>query len=266
MRRKHDILPAVRVASIVCAAIAALLPLAHDTADKAHAQRKTSCDDFALMLASTERYRDGFIRRIEMKSDPSKWKARLDLLNKAITGNYVLSDVNDIARSIDETIPKEIDLVNRQQFQLKVRDALASEISKANSWSDAELLDTKQRWQADVDEIVADAQRAGCTKIAAKPTPAPVPPFGKLIHVVSGTYGANCGVAEGNKTEPLASECNAKKSCVYTINHTVIGDPKYGCAKNYIAKWTCGYDTEVFTATVDPEAGRGGMVRLYCPN
>jgi hypothetical protein len=84
------------------------------------------------------------------------------------------------------------------------------------------------------------------------------------IQVVSGTYGANCGQGESNKTEHLAAACNGKPQCSYEINYRVIGDPAPGCAKNYIAKWRCGSDPRVRSAEVRPEAGRGSTVVLSC--
>ncbi len=84
------------------------------------------------------------------------------------------------------------------------------------------------------------------------------------IQVVSGTYGANCRVAEGNMTSQLASACNGKMRCDYAVNVTVLGDPAHNCSKNYVAKWRCGNDPRVNTATVEPEAGYGRTASLSC--
>ncbi len=84
------------------------------------------------------------------------------------------------------------------------------------------------------------------------------------IKVVAGTYGQNCGVSKGNKTEHLASECNGKTKCEYVVNTFVIGDPYFGCAKNYIAEWNCGADQNLHTSMIPPEAGWSSTITLSC--
>jgi len=84
------------------------------------------------------------------------------------------------------------------------------------------------------------------------------------INVVSGSYGQNCGAPQGNVTAHLAEQCNGQKVCKYRIYHKVIGDPKPGCAKDYVASWRCG-NGPVKTASAPPEAGTGSTVTLICP-
>jgi hypothetical protein len=84
------------------------------------------------------------------------------------------------------------------------------------------------------------------------------------ISVASGTYGGNCGGPEANVTAHLASACNGKSSCEYSIDYTVIGDPIPGCAKDYVAKWTCSGSAEQQTARAAAEAGYGSKVLLKC--
>lgn len=57
----------------------------------------------------------------------------------------------------------------------------------------------------------------------------------KGIQVLEATYGENCRVARGNVTKHIASVCNGKNSCTYTIDYTVIRDPAVSCAKDSIA-------------------------------
>lgn len=85
------------------------------------------------------------------------------------------------------------------------------------------------------------------------------------ISVVSGTYGGNCGQATGNKTDALARTCNGRASCDYRVDHTVIGDPAPGCAKTYVAVWSCGGQTTQ-RVTLSAEAGFGSTARLTCPS
>lgn len=84
------------------------------------------------------------------------------------------------------------------------------------------------------------------------------------IRVISGTYGQNCGTGHGNKTDHLASQCNGKSFCDYRIDHTVIGDPAFGCSKEYIAEWRCG-SGDLKSTKAKAEAGFGSVIRLSCP-
>jgi hypothetical protein len=95
------------------------------------------------------------------------------------------------------------------------------------------------------------------------PPPGPPPP-GPGIHVVSGTYGGNCGQPEGNVTRHLAASCDGRASCNYRVDHTVIGDPAFLCKKTYVAKWRCGGGTQINEASVPAEA-TAKTVTLSCP-
>ncbi len=83
------------------------------------------------------------------------------------------------------------------------------------------------------------------------------------IRVVSGTYGGTCRQPQGNRTADLASTCDGRNSCRYTIDTRVIGDPAFGCAKDYVAEWTCGRDRSIRQSRVAPEADRQS-VTLEC--
>ncbi|HPX61294.1 MAG TPA: hypothetical protein PLN25_05940 [Deltaproteobacteria bacterium] len=85
-----------------------------------------------------------------------------------------------------------------------------------------------------------------------------------VINVISGSYGQNCGAPQGNVTAHLAEQCNGQKVCKYRIYYKVIGDPKPGCAKDYVATWRCG-NGPVRSASAPPEAGTGSIVTLTCP-
>jgi len=77
------------------------------------------------------------------------------------------------------------------------------------------------------------------------------------IRVVSGTYGgATCRQPRGNRTADLAAACDGNRQCRYTIDVRTIGDPSFGCAKDYVAEWTCGTDRALHTTRVAPEADR----------
>lgn len=84
------------------------------------------------------------------------------------------------------------------------------------------------------------------------------------IQVVGATYGRNCGAPSGNQTANLGTACNGRARCPYRVDYRAIGDPAYGCAKDYVADWTCG-DARVRRTTAAPEAGFGSEIVLQCP-
>ncbi len=85
---------------------------------------------------------------------------------------------------------------------------------------------------------------------------------GGSIQVSAGTYGGNCGVPHGNVTGDLAGTCNGQRTCDYTVDYQKIGDPRFGCAKDYVAEWSCGGETR--RTVVAPEAGYQGVAHLTC--
>ena len=108
---------------------------------------------------------------------------------------------------------------------------------------------------------------SGCT-VAVGPAPSqpPPPPPGppNTIRIVAGSYGQNCRAAHGNVTPHLQQACDGQQNCAYRIDHRVIGDPAFGCQKDYVAEWTCGGDPNVYRAVAAPEAGYGSVVQLIC--
>ena len=85
------------------------------------------------------------------------------------------------------------------------------------------------------------------------------------ISVVGGTYGGNCGASHSNVTGALGSACNTLGHCDYIVDYTILGDPAPGCAKDYVAEWTCNGQSLVQRATASPEAGFRKTVTLVCP-
>ena len=85
------------------------------------------------------------------------------------------------------------------------------------------------------------------------------------IRIESATYGGNCGATWGNVTHHIARQCNGKSKCRYTVDHKVIGDPAYGCAKTYTVRYRCGNNPQVFEKALTAEAGWGDKaVLLEC--
>jgi hypothetical protein len=95
---------------------------------------------------------------------------------------------------------------------------------------------------------------------SASPSPATTPATG--IQVVSATYGGNVGATVGNATTPIASVCNGKTGCVYTVDYRVLGDPVPNKAKDYVVRYDCNGSTQVASAAA--EAGLGSTVTLTC--
>jgi hypothetical protein len=92
----------------------------------------------------------------------------------------------------------------------------------------------------------------------------PAPRGSRPIVVRTGSYGPNCGAPRGNVTTHLAQTCNGRSECAYRVDYKVIGDPVYGCQKEYVAEWTCGRHPHVHRASAPPEAGFGSTVELRC--
>ena len=75
----------------------------------------------------------------------------------------------------------------------------------------------------------------------------------------------NCRAAHGNATAHLHQACDGRAECAYRIDYKVIGDPAYGCQKDYVAEWTCGANPQIHQAVAPPEAGLGSVMAISCP-
>lgn len=87
-----------------------------------------------------------------------------------------------------------------------------------------------------------------------------------VVRVTSATYGgATCHQPNGNVTSFLATACNGKKICDYSVQYQNIGDPAPGCAKDFAVQWTCSMGPGG-SAGAPAEAGLGSHVILQCAN
>ena len=72
------------------------------------------------------------------------------------------------------------------------------------------------------------------------------------ILVLNATYGMNCNARlSGNQGKNLGAACDGKATCSYYVDHTVIGDPARGCAKEYVLMLrmaSCGFVTTIIIA------------------
>lgn len=101
---------------------------------------------------------------------------------------------------------------------------------------------------------------------------------GSIITVVSATYGGNCkkfiptngtinSVHSGNATTWVKRFCDGQSTCNYKIDYLQIGDPVYGCVKDYVVQWKCSGSPAVkmLAVTPPPDAGLKRTAILTCP-
>jgi hypothetical protein len=97
-----------------------------------------------------------------------------------------------------------------------------------------------------------------------QPAPVETPSDRGPIRVMGATYGQNCGVAEGNATAALARACDGHDRCDYHVDASVLGDPRVGCAKNFVVEWQCQRSERRFRQVLPGESGFGSLVTLLC--
>ncbi|MBX3204528.1 MAG: hypothetical protein KF764_05635 [Labilithrix sp.] len=86
------------------------------------------------------------------------------------------------------------------------------------------------------------------------------------IRVKTAAYGGNCGVSAASFTKPVAdlfNACNGKQECTYGIDARKLGDPKVGCAKDFVATYTCADFPREYTVAATAEAS-GKQLKLSC--
>jgi hypothetical protein len=85
------------------------------------------------------------------------------------------------------------------------------------------------------------------------------------IAIVQATYGGGaCGAPAGNVTPALARTCDGKADCTYKVDPSVLGDPKFGCAKTFEVIWRCPGEEKVRRVELPGEAAFGGPAELTC--
>lgn len=88
-------------------------------------------------------------------------------------------------------------------------------------------------------------------------------PDQRVLRVVGATYGGNCRAPANNALADVSARCNGKKACEYTISFKVLGDPVYGCKKDFQVKYFCG-PSGPFQGSAAAEAGYGSKIRMIC--
>jgi hypothetical protein len=81
-----------------------------------------------------------------------------------------------------------------------------------------------------------------------------------VIHVVSATYGENCGARPGNATTDAQMSCDSDNKCTYAVDVDRLGDPAGGCEKDFKIDYKCDPDGQTLTAK-DPQ---GKVLELAC--
>jgi len=96
------------------------------------------------------------------------------------------------------------------------------------------------------------------------------------VNVLEATFGGttvpiynDCPViAPGNVTSPVYAACQGKKSCDYTVDTSVIGDPAFGCWKSFEVTYQCamnGNATQTVLIPADPGGADNQTITLSCP-
>jgi hypothetical protein len=84
------------------------------------------------------------------------------------------------------------------------------------------------------------------------------------IHVLSATYGGNCGAPAGNATSDARMSCDGDRKCTYSVDVERLGDPALGCGKAFMREYECTPGGPAVRADVPAEAGFGKLVELSC--
>lgn len=84
------------------------------------------------------------------------------------------------------------------------------------------------------------------------------------ILVSQATYGGNCNALLGNMTGVLATSCNGRADCEYTVDYKVLGDPARGCRKNFAVEWRCTGSAAKHQLSLPGEAGNRSLAKLTC--
>ncbi len=59
------------------------------------------------------------------------------------------------------------------------------------------------------------------------------------LQILSASFGANCGVMQGNATNDVFNSCRDPNYCSYQVSLQRLGDPAYGCRKDFRVQYSC---------------------------
>ena len=207
----------------------------------------TPYQNATFQLEAAQRASDRLNAASQASAKPTRYSLPPAAASKLAHG-YTLKGRPDLATKVRIDSAEALQKANRTSESAKVlRSIQASELPGASP-------ETQAKYQR-LSSVVPGAAVA-----------VPTPP-GPGILVVGATYGGNCGAQRNNVTEQLASSCNGRDECSYTVDYQVLGDPVPGCVKNYEANWRCGNNPTVRntrTTAQQGEAGFGVVVSLSC--
>lgn len=84
------------------------------------------------------------------------------------------------------------------------------------------------------------------------------------ITILSATYGRSCRITDNNAGQSVAAACNGRTTCQYRIDVKKLGDPRFGCRKDFVATYTCSGNAQPRNQEVPAEAGLGSVLNLDC--
>jgi hypothetical protein len=126
---------------------------------------------------------------------------------------------------------------------------------------------------AEVTDKLRNKSWGAPAEFARQPTPAPAPDG--TLDITDATYGENCRgytpawspfntVYRGNATDAVREACSGATRCRFTVDARQLGDPAFGCDKDFSVAYRCRHDSSPLMVTLQPEAG-GKTVNLSCP-
>ena len=87
-------------------------------------------------------------------------------------------------------------------------------------------------------------------------------PSGLMIHAA--TYGGNCGAKPINVTRALASKCDGKTECTYSIDGAEVRSATPTCNNDLVASYTCAPDDTILHEDVPFKTGSDAIASLSC--
>jgi len=131
------------------------------------------------------------------------------------------------------------------------------------AWPIQETKDVVNRRAAEAD-LVAEAILVSADDVYASFVSDASPGASGPIAVVEATYGGNCRATAGNATTWVRGECEGRPRCTFLVEAGALGDPAPGCAKDFVARWTCEVGGRERRLVIGPEAGWGSVTVLSC--
>lgn len=150
----------------------------------------------------------------------------------------------------------------RGGIQCRARNVLGRSFTARGNWQ------TSQQWvanraltecrQRSFPLIARTCQLQGCSRVGGRDDNGP----GRAaINIRSAVYGANCAGRGINSTGDVSRSCEGRSSCAYTVDVQRLGDPAYGCRKDFRVQYECR--GRLLQAYLSPEAN-GQTLQIRC--